>query len=134
MKTIIRAIAIVVTGSLVALAVSLCALPTAAVAQPSTSVTQATAPLQDAYYLLAHADHDYKGHRVKAMRQIEAAGKLLGVTLGGQSRIRENQGASDAQLRQAQTLLNQAAGSLSGKPLKHVQNAVNQLSVALSIR
>jgi hypothetical protein len=29
--------------------------------------------LRRAYYTLAIADHDYKGHRVEAMKQVEAA-------------------------------------------------------------
>ena len=33
--------------------------------------------LTRAYLILATGDHDYRGHRMKAMHQIEAAGKLL---------------------------------------------------------
>src|SRR5579859_2277050 len=38
--------------------------------------------LRHAYAILATGDHDYKGHRAKAMKAVEAAGKLLGVDLG----------------------------------------------------
>jgi len=90
--------------------------------------------LSQAYGELSSADHDYKGHRKAAMRQVADAARLLGVRLGGDGRVREKQGISDDHLRAAQGLLQQAAGGLSGKALKHVIAAEKQLSVALSIR
>jgi hypothetical protein len=68
------------------------------------------------------------------MKQIEAAAKLLGVSVRGDGRGHEKQGVSDAQLRTAQGLLQQALPGLSGKPLKHVNRALQQLSIALSIK
>jgi hypothetical protein len=90
--------------------------------------------LGQAYTALEQADHDYKGHRVAAMKQIEAAGKLLGVTIGGGGKGHEKQAVSDEQLRAAQSLLEQARSGLSGKPLKHVNKALQQLSIALTIK
>jgi hypothetical protein len=90
--------------------------------------------LVQAYTTLGQADHDYKGHRVAAMKQIEAAAKLLGVSVRGDGKAHEKQGVSDAQLRTAQVLLQQAIPGLSGKPLKHVNKALQQLSIALSIK
>jgi hypothetical protein len=90
--------------------------------------------LVQAYTTLELADHDYKGHRAAAMKQIEAAAKLLGVSVRGDGRAHEKQGVSDAQLRTAQGLLQQALPGLSGKPLKHVNMALKQLSIALSIK
>jgi hypothetical protein len=90
--------------------------------------------LVQAYTTLELADHDYKGHRVAAMKQIEAAAKLLGVIVRGDGKAHERQGVSDAQLRTAQGLLQQARSGLSGKPLKHVDRALQQLSIALSIK
>lgn len=90
--------------------------------------------LVQAYTTLEQADHDYKGHRVAAMKQIEAAAKLLGVSVRGEGRGHEKQGVSDAQLRTAQGLLQQAQSGLSGKPLRHVNKALQQLSIALSIK
>ena len=90
--------------------------------------------LVQAYTTLERADHDYKGHRVAAMKQIEAAGKLLGVTVGGGGKGHEKQGVSDEQLRTAQGLLEQARSGLSGKPLKHVNKALQQLAVDLTIK
>jgi hypothetical protein len=90
--------------------------------------------LDDAYATLAHADHDYKGHRVKAMKQIELAVQELGGKISGKGKGHEPQAASDAQLRAAQALLQQAAGGLSKKALKHVNAAIEQLNIALSIK
>jgi hypothetical protein len=90
--------------------------------------------LRQAYGLLATADHDYKGNRVKAMKSLEAAAKQLGISLSGDGKVREPQGASDAQLRSAQTLLAQASAGLSGAGLKHIQQAIQHLNVALAIQ
>ena len=90
--------------------------------------------LNDAYATLAQAKHDYQGHRVRAMKQIEAALGELGGKISSTGKNHEPQGTSDAQLRAAQGLLEQAKAGLSGKALKHVQAAINQISTALSIR
>lgn len=90
--------------------------------------------LVQAYTTLEQANHDYKGHRVAAMKQIEAAARLLGADVHGNSKVREKQGLSDAQLRTAQGLLQEARSGLSGKPLRHVKKALHQLSIALSIK
>jgi hypothetical protein len=90
--------------------------------------------LDQAYGLLSHADHDYKGHRMHAMHAIEAAAKELGQTLGGHGKGDEKQTASDSQLRNAQSLLEQAVSGLTGKPHRHVEEAIKQLSVALSVK
>ena len=102
------------------------------------NLVAATAPaaglLVRAYTTLEQADHDYKGHRKAAMKQIEAAAKLLGVKVRGDGKGHEKQGVSDAQLRTAQGLLQQAQSGLRGKPLGHVNKALQQLSIALSIK
>ena len=90
--------------------------------------------LVQAYTTLEQADHDYKGHRKAAMKQIEAAAKLLGVKVRGDGKGHEKQGVSDAQLRTAQGLLQQAQSGLRGKSLGHVNKALQQLSIALSIK
>lgn len=90
--------------------------------------------LNDAYATLAQANHDYKGHRVRAMKQIEAALNVLGEKISGQGKGHEPQGTSDAQLRAAQVLLQQAGAGLTGKALKHVNEAASQIPTALSIR
>jgi hypothetical protein len=96
--------------------------------------TSNIATLEDAYATLSHADHDYKGHRVKAMKQIELAVQELGSHISGKGRGHEPQATSDAQLRAAEGLLQQARSGLSGKALKYVNNAITQISDALAIR
>jgi hypothetical protein len=93
-----------------------------------------TALLDDAYATLAQAKHDYKGHRVKAMKQIELALGEVGAKVSGKGKNHEPQGTSDAQLRAAQGLLQEAKGGLSGKGLKHVDNAIAQINDALAIK
>src|ERR1700752_867658 len=90
--------------------------------------------LIQAYSNLEQADHDYKGHRADAMKQIEAAGKELGINIRGDGRGHEKQGVSDEQLRHALELLEQARGELSGKPLRHVNDAIKQIHIALKIK
>ena len=90
--------------------------------------------LSQAYAALSAADRDYKGHRVRAMRLIEHAAKELGFTLSGGGHAREAQVTSDDQLRTAQGLLQQAATGLPPRALEHVQKAIEQLSLALSIK
>ena len=90
--------------------------------------------LRQAYGLLATANHDYNGNRAKAMREVEAAAKHLGVSLRGDGKVREFQGASDAQLRSAQALLVQASAGLTGRGLVNIRQAVAHLNIALAIR
>jgi hypothetical protein len=90
--------------------------------------------LRQAYGLLATADHDYNGNRAKAMKSIEAAAKQFGISLKGDGKVREPQATSDAQLHSAQALLVQASAGLTGSGLKHIQQAIQHLKVALAIR
>ena len=83
--------------------------------------------LDQAYGLLSSADHDYKGHRMHAMRCIKAAARELGVTLSGEGKGGGNQESSDSQLRSAQSLLQQAVTGLAGKPLRHVSEAITAI-------
>jgi hypothetical protein len=104
------------------------------VAQVHADTAGSITLLNDAYATLAQANHDYQGHRVRAMKQIEAALNVLGEKISGQGKGHEPQGTSDAQLRAAQVLLQQAGAGLTGKALKHVNEAASQISTALSIR
>src|SRR5207245_2063296 len=99
---------------------------------------------------LEKADHDYKGHRVKAIEHIHAAihalhpgtgahkqaapGKKPAATTGGN----EPQKVSDGQLRQAVLHLKKVQDQLSGeaapKAVAAIQNAVKELETALEIR
>ncbi len=68
------------------------------------------------------------------MEQIRLALREQGDTISGKGRGREPQGTSDAQLRAAIGLLEQAKGSLSGRELQRVNAAIVQLNTALSIK
>jgi hypothetical protein len=110
---------------------------TPVVAVQGTTIPNAGAEaalLQQAYGLLATADHDYNGNRIKAMKEIEAAAKILGVSLHGDGKVREAQGASDAQLRSARDLLVKAANGLMGRELLRIERAISHLNIALAIR
>jgi hypothetical protein len=99
-------------------------------AQSAASITL----LDDAFATLAQAKHDYKGHRVRAMKQIDAALGEIGAKVSGKGRNRESQGTSDAQMRAAESLLQEARPGLSGKALKHVDNAIAQINDGLAIK
>jgi hypothetical protein len=97
------------------------------------NASAASGLLNQAYTALKAADHDYQGHRMRAMWHIEAAAKSLGVTLQGDGQGQEAQATSDQQLHTAQGLLKQAVTDLPGKAKFHVEKAIEQLSVALTI-
>jgi hypothetical protein len=94
--------------------------------------------LEQAYGDLDHADHDYKGHRARAMKQIEEAGKLVHLKLGGDGRGHEKQGVSDEQVAAAQGVLNQVESELAGekksKLLHHVKKAQEEIATALKVK
>jgi hypothetical protein len=112
--------------------------------------TSATPLLREALKTLGQADHDYKGHRAEAMKQIHLAIRELSGVARGEGRkaayqhsankIRtqrsgnESQADSDTQLRNAQGLLQQASSEVSGDSLQHVNAAIAQLNTALAIR
>jgi hypothetical protein len=97
------------------------------------------ATLVQAYDTLAVADHDYKGHRAHAMKAIEAACKLLGTDITGRGKGRESQAISDEQLRSVLASIQQVRGSLAAagtqpQVVKHLDVAINQLTIALSLK
>jgi hypothetical protein len=109
--------------------------PPAAKANKPVNSPAAAGLLTQAYSALAAADHDYQGNRIRAMKQIEIAAKMLGVTLSGDGKVKEQQVASDQQLHTAQGLLQQAVvAGLKPKPQEHVQKALGFLTTALSIK
>lgn len=94
--------------------------------------------LQNAYIILATGDHDYKGHRVRAMHAVEAAAKLLGATLGGDDKDRQMQPLSDAKLHEAEGLLQNVLGAAEVKSqarvTKRINDAIDQINLALAIK
>jgi hypothetical protein len=97
-----------------------------------------TSLLAEAYADLDRADHDYKGHRIKAMEQIDRAGKVLKLNLRGDGHGHEKQGVSDEQLAAAQGILGQIQSQLAGEKksrvLNHVNKAQEELAIALKIK
>ena len=94
--------------------------------------------LVHAYRLLKKADHDYDGHRVKAMEHLEVAGKELGLELKGDLNDKEHQWKSDAQLAEARKILRTAAKKLEradrDRVATHVDEAIKEINIALKIK
>jgi hypothetical protein len=90
------------------------------------------------YGILATGNHNYQGHRVAAMQAIQHAAGTLGRTLSGDGGAGLDQKISDDLLHQAQDLLEQVQASFDGDDhasvRKDLDTAVNQLSIALSIK
>jgi hypothetical protein len=120
--------------------------------------------LREAYILMAAANHNYDGHRVKAMHQVEEAVGILDKSIfkkgtNGQrvlalkediaaaqakfiaqhsAKEHEPQALSDLQMREAGAMLLNVRGALEknqqGKVLHHVDEAIKQVNIALKIR
>jgi hypothetical protein len=105
--------------------------------------------LVQAFALLAGANHDYDGHRAKAMGAVEAAVKALdGNAAKAVAAIRqaakqagvvhEKQADSDAQLQEAAQALGDVRGTFvknkQPKVLGHVDAALKEIGIALKIR
>jgi hypothetical protein len=107
-------------------------------AQAGISAASEADLLRQAYVILSHGDHDYKGHRVKAMHSVEAASKLLGVKLTGDGRGHESQATSDGQLETARIVLAEVVArpaiKKESRVVKHVETAINEIDAALKIK
>jgi hypothetical protein len=103
-----------------------------------TPATGDVQTLTQAYSTLASADHDYKGHRIKAMHAIKKAARLMGQKVGGDGKAKEQQNLSDDQLRGVQTMLQKVRSSVGGRNsqhvLEHLNSAIHEVNIALSIK
>jgi hypothetical protein len=119
--------------------------------------------LRQAHRLLVEADHDYDGHRAKAaeavhraIRELEGkhhgkkvqSGSVAGAAAGAgaviskpakvkQPAVHEAQANSDAQLHQAQAILQQVQTELNShhpKAAAHTTEAITEITTALSIK
>jgi hypothetical protein len=94
--------------------------------------------LRRAYAILATGDHDYKGHRVAAMREVKKAAELLGFDLGGDDKNKERQRLSDDKMREARDLLDHVLGAAEVKDqekiAKHISKAIREIDGALAVR
>jgi hypothetical protein len=101
---------------------------------PASTGTNSLALLEQAYTALMHSDHDYDGHVAEAESQIKSAAHELGGKVTAKNKPHEKQAASDDQLKSAKELLQQVEPNVSGKALKHVQTAIEQIDKALAVR
>lgn len=94
--------------------------------------------LHRAYRILATGDHDYAGHRVKAMNQLHKAAVMLGLDLTGDDKDRTKQVLSDDKLREARGLLQNVLGASAVKSRKriarHINRAIEEIDAALNRR
>ncbi len=90
--------------------------------------------LRQAYITLSYGNHDYNGHRYYAMREIETAANIMKFDLRGDGPGFERQRDSDAQLRDARGVLEQARRELKGRARKHVDKAMGEIDAALRTR
>jgi hypothetical protein len=98
----------------------------------------AEAPRQElahAYALIKHANHNYEGHRAKALDHIEAAGKALNMKLEGDASEHERQWQSDQMLAEARHLLFHARGAFEAHDREvaaaHVDKAIEEIDRAI---
>src|SRR5580704_5027705 len=69
-----------------------------------------------AHHLLKTADNDYDGHKGEALKQLEIAGKKLGLKLGtGEWPEHEKQWKSDERVAEARKLLRDAREKLEDR-------------------
>jgi hypothetical protein len=94
--------------------------------------------LKQTYHTLKIADHDYNGHRVKAMHSIENACDKLGENIRGDGKGGERQPVSDDQLRQALRNLQKAhtMATVNGQKevLAEIDKAIDDLGRALGVK
>jgi hypothetical protein len=91
--------------------------------------------LVHAYALIKHANHNYEGHRAKALEHIEAAGKALNMRLEGDASEHERQWKSDQMLAEARHLLFHARGAFEAHDrdiaAAHVDKAIEEIDRAI---
>jgi len=94
--------------------------------------------LVHAHRLLKLANHDYAGHREAAMKELEAAGKALGLKLGGDASEHERQIKSDEKLAEARRLLREARDKLErqdrDRVAARVDKAIEEIDTALRVK
>ena len=118
---------------------------------------QVVMELKSAQRLLVAADHDYEGHRAKAAEEVHNAIKELAGnhhnkkaqpgsatkaalaknSSAKQPAVHESQASSDAQLRQAEMILQGIQGRMNthhAKAAANVSAAISEISTALAIK
>jgi hypothetical protein len=94
------------------------------------------ATLRQAYVYLEAGDHDYHGHRIKALRAVGAACHALGWKAKGDGKNRENQNFSDNLLGSARGLLvnvlSHAEAKKQGQVIGHLRKAIQEIDSAIA--
>jgi hypothetical protein len=94
--------------------------------------------LRHALHLLERADREYGGHRAKAVAELQATSRDLGINLGGELPEREGRWKSDEQLREARRLIISAREKMDRKERDKVgerlDRAVHEVDEALNVR
>jgi hypothetical protein len=141
-----RAVVVGAVGAMICL-MSGYAATSAATTEPATQYldpdgdySRLTEPeaLQLAYQVLQDANHNYNRHRVRAMGQISAAAKAVGLELAGDGPGHEEQSVSDARFHLARRLLEQVRSRLgagaSEVEMASIDGALKEISKGLQIR
>jgi hypothetical protein len=115
--------------------------------QAANPYLEHVAKLHEVKVLLERADHDYKGHRAAAVKEITAAIHTLhphhkpATGKGGKGGNNEPQALSDAQLKQSikdletiQGHLDRAATAPAAKASASLGKAMKELNIALEIK
>jgi hypothetical protein len=136
-----------ILGSIMGLAALVCLTGDVRAASPSVRKSAGEGVVKElhhAKHLLEEADHDYDGHRARAVKDVSEAIHELshgvkhhGLKSGGK-REEPKQSKSDEHLKEALVILKEAKTQLSEhehhkKALHHVEEAIRQLHVALKI-
>jgi hypothetical protein len=94
--------------------------------------------LAHAFYLMKRANHDYAGHKAKAMGEVELAAKALDLNLGGDVPEKEQQWKSDDQLKEGRRLLVEARDKLEARDRERVamrvETAIKEVDEALKVK
>ena len=94
--------------------------------------------LRKAYLNLVAGNHDYKGHRAKALKHVEAAGQALGLNIAGDGKAHSQQKNSDTDLNAAKAALQSVLeiAKTQGQPQleKNVTAAIKEIDTALKIK
>jgi hypothetical protein len=109
----------------------------AAVPVNAPNYSREVAVLKEAYDTLEKADHDYKGHRWRAMKHIEKACDLLGSPIKGDGKGRQPQPVSDTELREAQGKVEAVRHHIAGgQPAiaTELDAAIKEISTALTVK
>jgi hypothetical protein len=89
--------------------------------------------LRHAYWILEQADHNYAGHRARAMDEIRKAGKIMDLDLKGDGYGGERPHWSDALLREARRNLQDIVEESGGAEHKHIRLAIKEIDHALEV-